>query len=389
LISTLGGMIDWDTIKRWRLATLVWPRLLPFVAPWRANTPIRDDSAELGVAPPLTVRWPATVRRPFVGLVQDRNDNPNWTKYQRFLQNNQFPFRVVDIHSRSWMEMLAGIDMIVWAPGSSPAELDEARRKIFYLNEFLGIKTYPTVRSINLYEDKILQSWVLARLGFDTPPTVTSFSREDALEGLKELGDEVVWKITTGSASYGVELLSARQARAATRRAFSARGRSTYWPYLNQKDYVYAQPLQRDLRTDMRIMVIGPLLFGFYRDAPPKDFRASGMRRERKQALPYDALEDAWRISRELDVGAVAVDSLVDQDFTQRRIIELSSFTGVLTQDQLQVDGRPGVYIRRSAGSFEFHEGQYWVQELALAEALARACGLDVDQLLLDSILAR
>jgi glutathione synthase/RimK-type ligase-like ATP-grasp enzyme len=204
---------------------------------------------------------------------------------------------------------------------------------------------------------------------------------------LKELGEEVVWKITTGSASYGVELLSARQARAATRRVFSARGRRTYWPYLNQKDYVYAQALQRDLRTDMRVIVVGPLLFGWYRDAPPQDFRASGMGRERKEAIPFDALEEAWRVSRELAIGAVAVDFLVDQDLRQRKAIELSSFTGIHTQDQLQVDGRCGVYVRRSPGHFEFYDGRYWVQELALAEALGRACGLDTDRLLLDPIL--
>ena len=282
---------------------------------------------------------------------------------------------------------MAGLDMIVWRPCWAPHGLEEARRKIFYLNEFLGMKTYPTLRSVNLYEDKILQSWVFTSLCLDTPPTVTSFSRPDALEGVKELGREVVWKITAGSSSAGVELLSARRARAAVRRSFSRQGRRTYWPYLNQKGYVYAQALQRDLRTDMRVIVVGPLLFGWYRDAPPGDFRASGMGRERMEALPPDALEEAWRISREVAVGAVGIDFLVGQDSRERKVIEFCTFTGVHTQVQLQVDGRPGVYVRRSPGQFEFREGRYWVQELALAEALGSAFGLDTDKLLVDSVL--
>lgn len=380
-------MFDWNRARRQRLPTLVVPRLLPLMAPHRAEYRVHDDSNELQAAPPLVVRWPAEVRRPHIGLVQDVDLYPYWTKYRRFLETNHFPFRLIDIHSRSWIDMVAGLDMIVWRPTWTPSGLDEARRKIFFLNEFLGIKTYPTLRSVNLYEDKILQSWAFATLGLDTPPTVTSFSRPDALEGVKGLGEEVVWKITDGSASFGVELLSPRRARAAVRRAFSARGRRTYWPYRNQKDYVYAQALQRDLRTDMRVIVVGPLLFGWYRDTPPGDFRASGMGRERMEALPSDALEEAWRISREIAVGAVAVDFIVDHECRQRKVIELCSFTGVHTQAQLQVDGRSGVYLRRAPGDFEFREGRYWVQELALAEALGSACGLDTDRVLLDSIL--
>ena len=386
-IPSLVTMVDWHRIRRQRLPTLIAPRLLPFIAPHRAGYRVHDDSDRLEAAPPLVVDWPADVRRPHIGLVQDVDSPPYWTKYRRFLQTNQFPFRLIDVHSSSWIDDLDGLDMIVWRPSSPPFALDEARRKIFYLNEFHGMKTYPSLRSVNLYEDKILQSWVFGALGLDTPPTVTSFSRSDALEGVKALGDQVVWKITAGAGSLGVELLNARQARAAVRRAFSARGRRTYWPHLNQKGYVYAQALQPDLRTDMRVIVVGPLLFGWYRDAPPRDFRASGMGRERMEAIPADALEEAWRIADELGIGAVAIDFIVDRDLQQRKVIEIASFSGVHTQVQLQVDGRCGVYLRRSPGSFEFCEGRYWVQELALAEALGRACDVDTDRLLVDSVL--
>jgi hypothetical protein len=379
-------MPSWKQFERRRTIAVARPRVKSLLTPHRSRQRIEDDSDALGVVPPFLIKWPEEVPRPCVGLVQDANPYPYWTKYRRFLEANGFPFRLVDIHSRSWLEMLGGIDILVWRPSSEPCQLEEARRKIFYVNEFLGLKTYPSLRAVTLYEDKILQSWAFRALGVDTPPTMTSFSLPDALEGVKELGEEVVWKITTGSGSLGVELLSARRARAAVRQAFSVRGRRTYWPYLNQKDYVYAQALQRDLRTDMRVIAVGPLLLGWYRDAPPHDFRASGMNLERMEALPSDALEEVWRISGELAMGAIAVDFIVDQDYRQRKAIELCGFTGVHTADQLRIGGRPGVYIRHSAGRFEFCEGRYWLQELALAEALGRACGLDVDTLLLDAL---
>jgi glutathione synthase/RimK-type ligase-like ATP-grasp enzyme len=380
-------VFDRNQFERRRIVALTRPRVKALLAPHRTAADIRDDSEHLEVAPPFIVRWPDEVPRPRVGLVQDTDSYPYWTKYRRFLEANQFPYRLVDIHRSSWLVELEGVDVLVWRPNSEPYELEEARSKIFYLNEFRGLKTYPSFRAVTLYEDKILQTWVLKSLGVETPPTVTSFSLADALEGVEDLGDEVVWKITTGSGSFGVELMDAAQAQAAVRRAFSVRGRRTYWPYLNQKDYVYAQALQQDLRSDMRVIVVGPLLMGWYRDAPPNDFRASGMGRERMEGIPPDALEEAWRVSRSLGVGAIAVDYVVDQNHASRKAIELCSFTGVHTLDQLRVDGRPGVYIRRAPGVFDFHEGRYWLQELALAEALARASELDADQLLRNSVL--
>lgn len=380
-------LFDKERLKRRRLTALVLPRLEPLRELLRPEASISDDSATLDdAAPALVVKWPEDLPRLRVGLVRDIDPQPYWTKYRRFLQVNRFPFRVVDIHASSWLETLEDLDMVVWRPSSQLYELEEARRKVFYLREFLGLHTYPTLRAVNLYEDKLLQSWALAHIGVDTPRTVASFSEADALREINELGVEVVWKLAAGSGSFGVERLSARRARAATRRSFSPRGRRTYWPYANQKGYVYAQALERDLRTDMRIIVVGPLLFGYYRDVPSGDFRASGMGRVRKEALPPEAMEEAWHISQQLNVGAVAVDFIVGPDGRRRKVIELSSFIMVETAMQLQIDGRPGVYIRKSPGFFEFREGRFWLQELALAEALGRACGLDTDRLLLDSI---
>ena len=179
---------------------------------------------------PLAVEFVARVRvynlwrrRPH-RCVRDVGEKPYWTKYQRFLCANSFPYSFVDIHVGSWIEKVRDLDMVVWRPTSQPCELDEARRKIFYMQEFMGLSTYPTLRAINMYEDKVLQSWALQAVGADTPATVASFSETDALREIAALGSEVVWKITTGAGSAGVEGLSADRARAAVRRAFSARG---------------------------------------------------------------------------------------------------------------------------------------------------------------------
>ncbi len=379
-------MPDLNWLRRRRPVSLAISRIAPFIAPARSRARVSDDTPGLEAAPPLLIRWPDDVARPRVGLVQDTDEHPYWTKYRRFLESNSFPFRLVDVHTSEWVATLADLDMIVWRPGSEPDKLEEARRKIFFLQDFLGLRTYPTLRALTLYEDKILQSWALQHVGAETPPTVASFSLPDALDGLVHLGPEVVWKVSTSSASADVQRLNARGAKAAARRAFSWRGRRTSWPFENQKGYVYAQGLERGLDTDMRIVVVGPLLFGYYRDPPGGDFRASGMGRVRKEALPTAAMEEAWQLAHRLDVGAVAVDFIVSRDLQRWKVIEFSSFIEVLTSGQLEVDKRPGVYVRLLPGEFAFRPGRYWLQELALAEALGQACDLDTDKLLLEAL---
>jgi glutathione synthase/RimK-type ligase-like ATP-grasp enzyme len=356
------------------------------VAPHRSVDPIYDDDTAVNTACILRVAWPEDVARPRVGVVQDGGTKPYWTKYRRFLRENSFDYRFVDIHASSWTEDLAGLDILVWRVGSRPHEIEEARKKIFYMEEFAKLLVLPSARAASLYEDKVLQSWVLAHVGATVPNTIVSFSETDAIEQVSALGPEVVWKIATGAGSAGVERLRADRARRAVRRAFSIRGRRTYWPHLNQKGYVYLQSLERDLTVDVRVFVIGPILLGYYRMVPRGDFRASGMGIEIPGALPAEAMEEAWRIATTLDVGAMSVDFISDPELRRFKAIEMSAFNQLDSAHECQVDGVPGAYVRLGQGNYVFQPGRVWVPELALARALARMCGLDADKLLVDAV---
>jgi glutathione synthase/RimK-type ligase-like ATP-grasp enzyme len=253
------------------------------------------------------------------------------------------------------------------------------------MTEFLGLATYPSLKAVTLFNDKILGSWALRQVDADCPETVASFDEADALARVTGLGPEVVWKTAAGSGSAGVERLSARRARRAVRRAFSTRGRRTYWPYSNQKGYVYAQTLERELTTDLRVIVVGPLVFGYYRDTPKGEFRASGMGLVRREGLPSEAMEEAWGIAQRLGVGAVAIDFITDPALEKRKVIEFSSYIRVDDPEELRVDDAPGVYVREKPGSFVFRQGRFWFPEVALAEALCRTMGLDPGRLLADA----
>ncbi|WP_334103097.1 ATP-dependent carboxylate-amine ligase [Mesotoga prima] len=303
---------------------------------------------------------------PMVGLVKDSDRKNYWAKYERFLKNNEIPYDFYDIHSHDWLEKSTEFDLIVWRTASSASELDEARKKIFVLEKYMGKLCFPTFNMIMIYEDKVLQHYLMKLKGLSEIETYVSNSIEDALALSKKLGVPLVSKVNPGSGSSGVELVrSHKAARKLVKKVFSYNGRWTYWPYLRQKDYVLFQKLQRNDGYDLRIIVIGNYVFGYYRDTPKHEFRASGLGVVRKEDLPVRAMDIARLVASKFDLPTVAVDFLYDSIEDKFYIIEMSSFIRVDTAEQLHVNGVPGVYTYED-GKYKFEAGKFWIQELSL-----------------------
>lgn len=330
-----------------------------------------DDHAKLESAEQVLMEWPEAVAKPMVGLVRDRDKGPYWTKYERFLKNNEIPYGLLEIHQSNWQNEARKFDIIVWRPVSEPAELDEAAQKIYILENYLGKLCYPDYRSLLLYENKAMQYETMRALELPVVETFLSYSFPEIAEKILDLDYPLVHKVRTGSSSRGVEWVeNPRQALQIAERAFSKTGRQTHWTYQPQKDYVYFQKYQPNNGTDIRINVCGPYVFGYYRDVPPGDFRASGMNTTRKEALPHDAMALGVEVCRKLGQTRLAVDMLRDPVDQRLHIIEISMFTYVKTPEQLHVDGIPGVYVMKENGSFEFRPGRYWLPEIVLREFL-------------------
>ena len=334
-----------------------------------------DDSADLEEAEPVLLVWPDGVPKPQVGLVPDIDEHPYWTKYRRFLCANEIPFEIYDIHRSTWLRDAQRFDMVVWRPSSYPYELEECRRKVHILERELGMICYPSLAEAQLYEDKITQYELLRHHGLPVIDTFISSSEAETLEHLATCDYPLVWKLTAGSGSLGVELLRDRRtAERWARRVFDFCGRRTYWPYVGQKNYVYLQEFIPDAGPDIRVTVIGSLLFGFFRDVPKGEFRASGMNSWRWGALPAPALRLARRVAEVLELPFVAVDVLAGPAGDDPRIIELSNFMGIYTREQLCVDGVPGAYVFDGPGDeHRFVPMCVWTQELALRRVLRHA----------------
>ncbi len=334
--------------------------------------PIGDDRQELDVAERVLIAWPGNCAKPRVGLVQDRKIPPYWTKYERFLRNNQIPFQYYDIQRSDWLTTSKQFDITIWPTTGVVPDIEEHKRKTFILEKYCGKVCFPSFETLMWNEDKIYQYEMLRMFNFPVIETFISHSYSETLERIPQSDYPVVAKTPIGAGSLGVELIkSGRQAEIAARQAFSPAGRTTCWPYFRQKDYVYFQKFQPNEGYDLRVIAVGNKAFGYFRDVPQGEFRASGMGLVRKGAIPEDAVQLAMRLIRKLDLVIAAVDMLRDRA-GQLHIIEISAFIQVDTAGQLHVEEVPGAYVFDSSGMYHFEPGKYWIQELALGEFFER-----------------
>ena len=316
--------------------------------------------------------WPIGIKKPRVGVIQDPGESPRWTKYCRFLKTNNIPFEFYDLHTVKWLENARVFDVIVGIESSQPYHLEEIRRKYYVLEHHLQKKCYPSYADLVLYEDKILEAYLSELYCFPFIKTYAYNCMSEAVYAAARFTYPIISKIVPCSGSIGVEMIdSEMQCLSLIKKAFSKGGRKTHVRYASQKNYVYFQDYVPNDGYDIRIIVIGNSVFGYYRKALDGDFRASGMGQVEKRGLPPAAVQIARMVNDTLKSPMLVVDMLCGND-GKFYIVEISPICRIDTPEQLHVDGKPGVYIISDDGTFRFEEGRYWVHELALKEYLIK-----------------
>lgn len=324
---------------------------------------MREENAQI-----VQIEWPENVRKPHVGVVQDYWIHPKWTKYLRFLQNNEFPYSLYNIHASDWIEKVQSLDVIIGVPSSIPFLLEEIQRKYYFLERYMGKICYPSTEHAFLYENKQLEAYLSELHGFPFVKTYISHDKNEALELIKKLQYPVVSKIDPSSGSIGVELIpDLKRCRKLVERAFSNNGRKTYLNYFRQKNYIYLQDFVPNDGNDIRVILVGNMAFGYYRKAPQGEFRASGMNLYEMGGLPEESIRIAYQLNREIKSPMIVVDMLRDLN-GKYTIIEYSPFCQIHEASQLEVDGEAGVYIIDEEGGIHFEKGRFFVPELALRE---------------------
>lgn len=316
----------------------------------------------------------------FVGLVKDSeeihedyvNNRAYYPKYERFLKNNYIQYEYYNINSDNWQKNAEHFDAIVWQTSSDLATLYHARNKIVVLEKLMGKHCLPNYEELWSYEDKINMHYLYKHHNLPEIPTFSTALKNEALDFASNANYPFVSKITTGSSSYGVEIVrSQSQANRIIEKVFSNRGRKTCWRYQRQKDYILFQKFIK-AAYDLRVIIAGDKLFGYYRYPQKGDFRASGSGILEKKAIPIEALQIAYKVKEAFNTTILATDMLFNEKEKKYFIIESSISIGIDTCEQLKVNGIPGYYKRVGQNDFVFLEGKYWIQELALKEFIEK-----------------
>lgn len=309
-----------------------------------------------------------------VGLVKDGltdiegyiEKRAYYPKYERFFNNNEIQYDYYNIHSHNWIEEANKYDIIVWRTHSAPAIQVEASQKIYFL-ESIGKICFPSFEDVFKYEDKVAMHYFYKSQNLPEIPTFVSCLETDAIEFINKAKYPLISKVTTGSSSNGVDIIkSKKEARRLVKSAFSYKGRKIYWNYLRQKNYVYFQEFIDDAEYDLRVVVVGNSLFGYYRYPNKGDFRASGSGNYEKKEIEKRALDIAWETKEKYNTHCLATDFVYSSKDDKYYIIESSIFIGIDTDEQLMIDGIAGRYVRDSNGEYTFEAGKFWIQELAL-----------------------
>jgi len=363
---------DWSWVKRLR-KTMRYSRLRALFGPCDGVPRYIDDSAVVSrCAPPVLMDWPQRVPKPRVGIVRDWDENPWWTRFARFLKTNGFDFGLFNLHVSTWLEDARHYQLIVGVPSCLAFHLEEVRRKYYVLERHMGIACYPSFEECLLYEDKVLEAYLSGIYAFPFVSTFVTHDLREAFASIPSLPFPLVSKITPSSGSVGVELVkTAGACRRMFKRAFSPGGRLTHARYLRQKNYVYLQPFEKNDGYDLRIIVVGNVVSGYYRRVPDGDFRASGMHLQEQRPLPPEAMKLARAMNQRLRFPMLVVDMLRTEGGAYR-VTEISPKCGVEPGDDAEVDGQAGHYVFESEDEYHFQPGRVWVQELVLREVLRR-----------------
>jgi hypothetical protein len=198
-----------------------------------------------------------------IGLVKDESakfDGYNWhDEYAKWFSELGCKIDFLDFKKSGWQEYVekGNHSAFMWRAWHVPHDRDDARRKIYYIEQVLNKIIFPTWNMYWCYDDKISQLSLLRKYKIPHPPTFFTRDLEEAKEFSRNAKLPVVAKCSEGACGQNVRLIEDRRSLLEyIDYAFSDEGMSTYFNWVRQKGYVYLQEYL-PIEKDMRIITIG------------------------------------------------------------------------------------------------------------------------------------
>ena len=308
---------------------------------------------------------------------------------------------VVDPYRNDVIDTIRGFEAFLWHIPMHSLRDDLMARHLIRAAELMGVKTFPSTRTLWVFDDKIAQKYLLEAIGCNFVPTHIFYDRRLAIRWLESARFPVVQKLKRGAGSRNVHLLTSRSAarqvieqsfrsgypvsagnvsdslvkirsgRLSARELFAkvmraprtlARVRRINRDLPRERGYVYFQEFLEGNTHDTRITVIGERAVAFRRRVRPNDFRASG-----SGDIDYDqasidqqCIAAAFKVADTFESQSLCLDFVHDGEGTPR-IIEVS-----YAYDPGAVHRAGGFWTR----DLSFVETPVWPQDAILDDLL-------------------
>jgi glutathione synthase/RimK-type ligase-like ATP-grasp enzyme len=299
-----------------------------------------------------------------VGIIYSR------THYHKFwiaaCRDLEVSYRIIYLERFDWLQQLLSskIDILLSWPDISNIEIKSLHdERLTFANNEIGMKLYPSLNEILLYENKRLQNYWLEFYNFPKLKTDVFFSYDDAKSHLERSNYPIVFKSNLGASASGVYIIDSKQKALKFAKDFLKNGYKLKGSQgtIRQKGGLYIQEYKEDLK-EWRMVRIGESYFGHGKDMKGQFHSGSGKANwDMPPKKAFDLLHD---ITEKGNFLSMDVDMFEDEN-GNFYVNELQTvFGNSIAVEQLKINNIPGRMLRNQTGEYVFQEGQFCLNHL-------------------------
>jgi len=275
--------------------------------------------------------------------------------------NKKVSFRIIHLDRSDWLEQVldSAIDALLIWPDISSQEIKTMQdERLRIINDSLGIYMYPSIKEIELYENKRLQSYWLKAHGFPQADTRVFYDIHEMKTYLDTVNYPVVFKSNLGASASGVYIVrSSKQAhrlmKTFFRHGYKLRKKGGG---VRQRGGVYVQNYLEGAK-EWRMVRIGDSYFGHGKEMNGQFHSGSG--KANWELPPETAFEMLRAVTDKEAFTSMDVDMFETKD-GKILINELQTvFGNSIAKEQLKLDGEPGRFFVGDSGRLIFESGSF------------------------------
>ena len=268
-------------------------------------------------------------------------------RWLQYCEAAKIPYKIVDCYRNDIIQQLQGCTALMWHFNHANSKSTLFAKQLMYSVEELGIKAFPSYKTVWHFDDKVGQKYLLEALQAPLVPSYVFYTKKEALDWVNNTSFPKVFKLRGGAGSQNVQLVHAKSEAVRLVNMAFGRGFSQYDGWSNFKErlrkyktgittftdvckgfirifyttefakvagrdkgYIYFQDFIDNNDCDIRIIVIGEKAFAMKRMVRENDFRASGsgITFYKKELFDEGSVKIAFDLTQKMKAQCLAFD---------------------------------------------------------------------------------